>query len=157
MKLGVFGTTKASKGTSDEVAHMIQHYFRGRDLNPSSQEIPGAEGYGWWLTEGTAKIYIFVQETPSGAVLRITSPLVYIPEQNREKFYRQLLDINSNLSSCALSTHENIVLVVAQRPTLALDQEELDMLVWNVAFVADLLDNQLNQDFGARFYTEQSS
>ena len=152
--MGLFGTTKASKGSVDEVAEMIETYFRKRELNPANQQLPGAEGYGWWLTEGSAKVYVFVQETPTGAVLRITSPIVHIPEQNREAFYRKLLDINANLSSCALSTHDDIVLVVVQRPALALDQEELDTLVWNIAFVADLLDNQLANEFHARLYTD---
>lgn len=151
--MGIFGTQKASKGSIEQVAEMIESYFHRRQLDPKQQELPGAEGYGWWLTEGSAKIYIFVQDTASGPVLRITSPLVYIPESNRETFYRKLLDVNANLSSCSLATHENIVLVVAQRPTLALDQEELDALVWNVAFVADLLDDQLATEFKTRHYS----
>jgi hypothetical protein len=65
--------------------------------------------------------------------------------------------LNANLSSCALATHENIVLVVAQRPTLGLVQEELDELVWNVAYVADLLDNKLADEFQCRMYSEDPS
>ena len=149
----LFGAQKASKGTVDEVGHMIERFFRDRGQNPQEQQIKGAEGYGWWLTEGSARVYVFVQDTPSGTVLRVTSPLVYIPENNREAFYRKLLDINSGLSSCALGTHENVVLVVAQRPTLALDQEELEALVWNVAFVADLLDDRLATEFATRLYS----
>ncbi len=150
--MGMFGTQKASKGTVEQVAEMIQSYYRRRQLDPIEQELPGSEGYGWWLTEGSAKIYVFVQDTPSGPVLRITSPLVYIPETNQENFYRKLLDVNANLSSCALATHDQIVLVVAQRPTAMLDQEELDSLVWNVAFVADLLDDQLANEFNCQHF-----
>lgn len=150
--MGIFGTQKASKGTVEQVADMIESYYHKRELNPQQQELPGAEGYGWWLSEGSAKVYIFVQDTASGPVLRITSPLVHVPEDNREAFYRKLLDVNANLSSCALATHDNIVLVVAQRPTMALDQEELDSLVWNVAFVADLLDDQLASEFNTRHF-----
>lgn len=150
--MGIFGTTKASKGTVDEVGSMIEQYFRKRHLDPQDQQIEGAEGYGWWLTEGSAKVYIFVQETPTGPVLRITSPLVKVPDANKESFYRRLLDINSDLSGCAMATYQDVVLCVAQRPTLALDQEELDALVWNVAYVADLLDNKLAQEFNAPMY-----
>ena len=46
-----------------------------------------------------------------------------------EGFFRRLLDINTNLTSCALATHGEIVLIVSQRSTLALVQEELDELV----------------------------
>lgn len=154
--MGLFGTTKVNKGTVDEVAEMIETYFHKRELSPGNQQLPGAEGYGWWLTEGSAKVYIFVQDTPTGAVLRITSPIVHVPDGGREVFYRKLLDINANLSSCALATHDDIVLVVTQRPAMALDQEELDTLVWNIAFVADLLDNQLAAEFGCKLYAENT-
>jgi hypothetical protein len=81
---------------------------------------------------------------------------VFVPENNREAFFHRLLDINTNLTSCALATHGNIVLVVCQRQTLGLFQEELDELVWNVAYVADLLDNKLADEFKARMYSEDA-
>lgn len=150
--MGIFGTKKASHGTVEEVAHMVEQYYKKRGLDPAQHELEGSEGYGWWVTEGSARVYIFVQDTNTGPVLRITSPLVHVPDANREAFYRHLLDMNTDLSSCSLSTHEDIVLVVAQRPTAALDQEELDSLVWNVAYVADLLDDKLATEFHARMY-----
>src|SRR5262249_32749728 len=85
-------------------------------------------------------------------VLRISSPLVYTPETNREQLYKHLLELNNNLSSCALSIYNDLVLVVSQRPTLGLTQEEMDELVWNAAYVADLLDNKLAEQFGAKLY-----
>ncbi len=150
--MSLFGAHKASKGTIEEVAGMVEHYFSGRGLNAREQEIAGAEGCGWWLSEGSAKVYIFVQEAETGPVLRITSPIVNIPSQGRETFFRHLLDINSSLTCCALATHEDTVLVVAQRHTAQLDQEELDDMVWNVAYVADLLDDKLIKEFGALRY-----
>ena len=101
---------------------MVEQYFRRRGLDPNEHCLKDAAGYGWWITEGSAKIYVFIQDSPHGAVLRITSPLVFLPQDNRESCYRKLLDLNSNLSSCALSTHDDIVLVVAQRPREACEQ-----------------------------------
>ena len=152
--MGLFGTQKASRGCIDEVASMIAHYFKSRGMDPRQQELKAAEGCGWWLKQGTAKVYIFVQDAPGGPVLRLTSPLVYLPESNRESFYRKLLDINCNLNSCALAAHDNVVLVVAQRPTQGLIQEEVDELAWSVAYVADLLDHELAQEFGCKMYSE---
>jgi len=155
--MGLFGAQKVSKGLCDEAVAMVETYFRNRGLQPSEQELTGSEGFGWWLTEGSAKVYVFVQDSPNGAVLRITSPLVFVPAANREAFYRHLLDINTSLTSCALSTHGDIVLIVAQRPTIGMTQEELDELVWNTAYVADLLDNKLSEQFGARMYADETS
>jgi hypothetical protein len=94
-----------------------------------------------------------VQDAAGGPVIRITSPIVTLPEKGDvTAFYRHLLDVNSNLTSCALATSDNAVLVVAQRATAQLDQEELDSMIWNVAYVADLLDDKLVKEFGARRY-----
>ncbi|MBY0357410.1 MAG: YbjN domain-containing protein [Candidatus Obscuribacterales bacterium] len=133
---------------------MVENYFHGRGLQSSKQEIAGSEGCGWWLSEGSAKIYIFVQDSPAGPILRVTSPMVFIPEQNKEQFYRRLLDLNSNLTSCRLATYENYVLVISQRHTMGLNQEELDSSVWNVAYVADLMDDKLCKEFGTRLYRD---
>ncbi len=155
--MGLFGTHKVGKGLTEDAVGMVDNYFSRRGLELGKHQLKGSEGYGWWLTEGSAKVYVFIQDSPNGAVLRITSPLVHLPEQNREQMYRKMLDLNANLSSCALATHDNIVLVVAQRPTLGLVQEELDELVWNVAYVADLLDNKLADEFQCRMYSEEPS
>lgn len=150
--MGLFGAQKVSGSTLEEVTHLVQNYFKGRGLDHHRQELPGAEGCGWWLTEGSAKIYVFVHDSPAGPVLRITSPIVYIPEKNVEQFYRRLLDLNSNLGSCHLATYENYVLVVTQRQITGILQEEVDSMVWNVAYVADLLDDKLAAEFGTQLY-----
>lgn len=150
--MNLFGIKKVSKGTIEEVSSMIESYFASRNLLAKDHVLDSSDGCGWWVKQGTATVYIFVQETANGSVIRITSPLVKIPQTNREDFYRKLLDINSDLSACALSTHDEVVLVVTQRHTTGLDQEELDEIVWNVAYVADLLDEKLCREFGAEMY-----
>lgn len=155
--MGLFGTQHASKGTIEEVSAMVHRYLQERGMKPPLQELSAQEGCGWWLQQGSAKIYIFVQDSQSGGVIRITSPLVFVPEKNLEGFFRKILTLNADLSGCALALHDNIVLVKAQRHTAGLDQEELDELVWTVAYVADLLDNQLAAEFGAKIYSAASS
>lgn len=150
--MGLFGAQK-TQGLSTEARNMVEAYFRRRGLNPADHALSDASGLGWWLIEGSAKIFVFVQDGAQGAILRLTSPLVHLPEKNLEQFYRRLLDLNGTLSSCAISTHEDLALVVAQRPTFGLVQEELDDLVWHVAYVADLLDNKLAEEFGCKMYS----
>lgn len=156
--MGIFGAEKVSQVTAQDAKAMVESYFEKRGMKAADFQLSDAGGLGWWLMEGSAKVYILVQEGPkdvrgrSSSLIRITSPLVHVPESNKELFYRRLLDLNANLSLCALSTHEDVVLVVAQRPTANLDQEELDDLVWHVAYVADLLDNKLAAEYGCRLY-----
>lgn len=151
-------SSRISKGTVAEAAKMIDAYYASRGLKADEfrLNVQTANEMGWWLKEGSADLYIVIQESDNdgGAVLRISSPLVFAPQHNREIFYRRLLDINCNLTGCALATHDNIVLVIAQRHTLGLVQEELDELVWNTAFVADLLDDKLAKEFNVPLHSQ---
>ncbi len=157
--MGIFERHAVHKGTIAEVTVMIEGYFKHRGLDAEKHRLEDTNQLGWWLNEGSATVYILLRDNNDhhGAVLRISSPLVFVPKDNREAFYRRLLDINANLSSCALATHENTVLVVYQRPTLGLDQEELDELVWNAAYIADLLDDKLAEEYGAPMYSEAAA
>ena len=150
----MFGHNKVSNGSLEEAVHMVETYFRHREINPDQFKLQQSHEYGWWIKEGSAEVYIIVQpgNEQLGTVLRISSPLVYVPEANHEAFYRHLLELNSDLSSCSLSLYGDLVLVVSQRPTLGLFQEELEELVGNAAYVADVLDNKLAENFGARLY-----
>jgi hypothetical protein len=154
--MGLFNSQKVSDGSVHEASAMIENYYRHRGLNPDQHRLQSSEDVGWWLKEGSAEVFVVLQESidGTGAVLRISSPLVFLPAENREAFYRRLLDINNSLSSCALATFGELVLVVSQRSTKGLIQEELDELVWNAAYVADLLDNKLCDEFGAKLYSE---
>src|SRR5271170_2153551 len=152
----LFSQNKTSHGTLSEAIHMVETYFKHRGLDPDQFKLQESHENGWWLQEGSAEIYIIVQSGNEevGTVLRISSPLVYLPDNNREELYRHLLELNNNLSSCALSIYNDLVLVVSQRPTLGLSQEEMDELVGNAAYVADLLDNKLAANYGARLYSQ---
>jgi hypothetical protein len=38
-----------------------------------------------------------------------------------------------------------------------MSQDELDELVWNTAYIADLMDNKLNEEYNAPMYTESGN
>lgn len=152
--MGLFGTKKAQKGTVESVLEMIEKYFKRRHLDMDGHALDDGEGYGWWLMEGSAKIYVFIQDSPRGVVLRITSPILHFPHHNREMFFLRCLDINRELSCCSLAVYEEIVLVTAQRPIEGLDQEELNTIIWNVSNAADVFDDMLSREFDCRVYND---
>lgn len=154
--MGLFGARKVSEGTVAQVTKLVENFFQKIRFNPHQQQIQSARGFGWWIGRGSAIIYIFVQESEKGGVyLRVVSPIVYLPKENLIAFYRKMLDINNDLVNCALATDKDVVLLVSQRPTLGLDQEELDDIVSTLAQTADGLDHELNKEFGCRIYSEQ--
>ena len=136
---------------------MINEYYKRRGLESKNHGVPGCEGYGWWITEGSAKIYIFVQDDRIGTVIRVHSPILNFPEKNREAFFLRLLEINRDLSGCSVSAFDGVIMVGGQRPIVGLDQEELNSLIWSVSYAADMLDDQLNEEFGAPIYKEAES
>src|SRR5271156_4350310 len=98
-----FSKNKSSHGTLNEAVHMIETYFRHRGLDPNQFKLQESHENGWWIKEGSAEVYIIVQpgNEEVGTVLRISSPLVYLPKKNQEQFFGHLLQLNNNLSSCA--------------------------------------------------------
>lgn len=85
---------------------------------------------------------------------RIFSPILYLPSENILPFYLRCLEINRELLTCALCTHEDKVTLVSQRPIEGLDPEELEGTVNYLAAVADDLDNKLADEFGAKLCGE---
>lgn len=152
--MGLFGTKKASKVSIDQVVGMVHEYYRRRGLELAGHTVEATEGYGWWITEGSAKVYIFVQEVQGGPVVRVNSPILHFPEENREAFFLRLLEINRDLSYCCVAAFDDVIIVSGQRPILGLDQEELNDLIWNVSYVADKLDDDLAEEFHARIFTQ---
>ncbi len=152
--LGIFGTTKAKPSTWQEVAEMVRSNFRRRRLDLDAHELGDCSGWGWWLKSGTATVYIFVQDEPTGPVVRATSPILHFPQAGREQFFHRLLEINRDLSTCCLASYQEVVLVTGQRPIEGLDAEELQFLIGNVARVSDELDTSLSRQFDAQRYQE---
>jgi len=155
--MGLFGTKQPPKGTVESVVSMLSAYFKRRNLEIDGHVLDGDnESCGWWLKEGSAKVYIFLQEDKSGnIVLRVTSPIVHFPDLDREAFFLRCLELNQDLSCCSLSAHEEIILVTSQRPIAGLDPEELNTLIWNVSHAADVIDDLFSQQFNCRVYDDR--
>jgi hypothetical protein len=154
--VSIFGPPEVSPGSVEQVFHMIEHIFKNRELDPHEHQVDSQQPGAWWLSEQDSIIYIYVHETTTGPTLRVTSPILNLPAANREQFYRRLLDLNTDLSSCGLATYKDIVLVVAQRHTDGLTEQELDDIVSNTGFVGTTVAAKLRSEFGAAAYTVPS-
>lgn len=143
------------QGTPAEVSAMIEAFFSKIGMNAHQQQIRTNNGVGWTVMRGSAIVYILVLPSDMGPLLRIVSPIVYMPAQNLVPFYRKLLDVNSGLVECALAMDKDVVICVSTRPTRGLGQDELDELISLVSGAADGLDHELNKEFGARVYSQE--
>jgi len=79
--MGIFSQSKSGRVQAQEAQAMVESYYQKRGLNPQDHLLSDDQGIGYWLVEGSAKIYIFIQpaSNDSGAILRITSPIIYLP------------------------------------------------------------------------------
>ncbi|HXE72233.1 MAG TPA: YbjN domain-containing protein, partial [Candidatus Nitrosotenuis sp.] len=125
--------------------------LRSQGVDPARLLLAEGEGSTSWLVKAhTALVVISVFEVSGQGYLRITSPIVYVPADRREHFYRRLLDLNSEMVSAALATVGDVVHVVSVRPLQDLDPTEADDLIRRVCYYADMLLDRLGGEFGAQ-------
>ena len=97
--MGIFGTKQAKRVSVDETYKMIASYYKRRGFEIDEHQLPECDGYGWWIMEGSAKVYIFLQEEERGHVIRVNAPVCHFPQDHNERFFRTLLEINRDLSA----------------------------------------------------------
>lgn len=155
--MGLFGTKKVKETTIGDCMGMIESFFRKIGTDASSQRLRDKETTGWWAQRGSAAIFIMLNDHDGMTTLRIVSPLLYLPQENILPFYRRCLEINLGLLNCALGVTGDKVVLATERPIEGLDPEELEGTLNFLSAVADDLDNQLADEFGAKLYTEGPS
>ncbi|HEX2622285.1 MAG TPA: YbjN domain-containing protein, partial [Phototrophicaceae bacterium] len=94
------------------------------DVNAGEARAHSLDGFRWLFPWGSVTVEVnVVQRGPQG-FFQVSSPLVFVPDQNLEAFYRSLLDHNMEMTSAALGVHDNIVYVFSERPLMGMDTEE---------------------------------
>jgi hypothetical protein len=149
--MALFSKKDNKKITTQDAVQMVEQFLQKVGLNPSQHRIEDPSAPAWGIVRGSAQVYISVIHRDEGdPFLRIYSPMLYLPSDNILPFYRRCLEINKELFNCALSVHEDKVLLISQRSILGLDPEELEGTLNFLSSVADDLDNKLADEFGAK-------
>jgi type III secretion system-like peptide-binding chaperone len=137
-----------------EATRLVGEVLAKIGLDDRPKTLRDGKGFGWSIRRGSAVVFITVNRVDGQAYFRLVSPILYLPTENLLPLYRTLLGINMDLTSAALAVHEDRVCVVSERPVLGLDAVEADDLIKRVSYYADVLDNKLSAEFGARLYTD---
>ena len=128
---------------------MIDAYLaRYASVLPDVLEPLDATGYAQ-IKRGTIPIGVNVLE--DNGVLMVLAPLMAVPDERREAFYRKLLELSflaTSDAAFAIDGTKDLVYVRALRRLSGLDYEELEALLQTVGAVADDWDEQLRQEFG---------
>lgn len=128
---------------------MVDAYL-ARYSDTVGMEIAALDATGYTqVKRGSAHIGINVLE--DNGVLMFLAPIMEVPSEGRERFYRKLLELSflaTNDAAFAIDGAKNQVYVRALRRLSALDYEEFEDLLGTVGAVADEWDDALKQDFG---------
>ncbi len=147
------GVRKAKNERSiRQCTRIIDEVFKQFGLDPGKNQIREKNVIGWIAKRGKAVIYILLNENKRLNTLRIISPMVYIPEKNREAFLRRCLETNFSIINCALAVSKDFVSIVFERPLTGLNPEEVAYSVDNLSRLADDLEKDLKKEFGAKYY-----
>lgn len=109
--------------------------------------------HSWSLRLGSAHIFMDLLEENGESLLRIDSPLLIVPEDNREDLFAWLLQLNHSLAEAAFSLFNDEVHLVSTRPLEDLDPSEVRRIITRLSACADELDDELSTEFGARLWT----
>lgn len=122
---------------------MVDDYLARLGLPPLDEN-----GYSM-ARQGSANIAVNVLD--EHGVLLLLAPVMPVPKEGREAFYRRLLEL-SFLSTAdaafAIDAAKDLVFVRALRRLSGLEFEEFDVLLGVVGKVADEWDDVLKREFG---------
>ncbi|HOH50247.1 MAG TPA: YbjN domain-containing protein [Candidatus Hydrogenedentes bacterium] len=106
--------------------------------------------------KGSAMTFVsFITEEDNDIYLMVWSPLVYLPKENFVAFYRYLLDRNNEMICPArLVTDGDVVELEAVFDTDFLSDDVIRYLVLMVLNAADILDDELVNEFGVKRWTD---
>ena len=134
-----------------DATEMVNDYIRrfGETVGVTLDPLDG-KGYAE-VRRGSATVGINVLD--DHGVLLFLSRIMDVPEDEREKFYRRLLELNflSTSDACfAVDEERDAVYLRALRRLGGLDYEEFEDLLHTVATVADEWDDRLAELFGPK-------
>ena len=137
--------------TEEECVEMIEKFLEERGLDPKHNTNKTKEYISWNVSKGSASIYIYINiADPEFKTIRVVSPIISLPDENILPLYRRCLELNMDLCGAALAVFEDTIVVISERPIEGLDSSELDWILDHLAYVADELDDQFADEFGAK-------
>ncbi len=157
--MGLLGDIAQVFGSKDRTVEdcesMIEDLLMSIDSDIIDAREETHEAIGWTLSRGSAQVFIYLSKDEEAPTVRIVSPILYLPPDKLLPFYRRCLELNMKLLNCAIAAQENLIFIVNERPSYGLDEEELVGTLDYLSSVADELDDELAQEFGATRFTDR--
>lgn len=126
---------------------MIEGIIRSLGVDPATTR--GNQPGSWSLVRGSAKVYIdcWNIESQGRAYFQVMSPIMKVPETNKETFFYDLLSFNDKLFSCAFAIYNDWAWIKMIREVDGMDEAEATAILQRVGSYADQYDDLLKQHY----------
>ena len=155
--MGLFGSRRRPQqqlSTLERHAATVEGILSSIGVDPKDAKMDTDEGFGWSFKRGSALIEIYIAEQEGREYLQLLSPIIHLPPAGLLPLYRRLLELNLSLTNASLGVYLDVVYVFSERPLAGLDSKEADFIIKQISEYADLMDNQLINEFGGRLYNQ---
>ena len=129
---------------------IVENCIRKLGLDPLT--VRTERSGSWRLVKGSANVYIdcWYIEREGRSYFQVLSPIMKIPENQKESFYYDLLSFNDTLFSCAFTLHNDWAWIKMIRECDGLDENEAFSILTRVGNYADQYDDLLKQHYNGQ-------
>lgn len=119
----------------------------GVEVEPARGQKPGQ----WNLSKGSVNVWIDIwqiEQEENRAYFQVMSPVMDLPETNREALFRELLTINDQLFGVAFTLFEEKIWLKVIRECEGLNHEEALSMILRIGNYSDEYDDYLINKYG---------
>lgn len=131
---------------------LLESVVRKLGLDPKKVERSSDDQHVTFAVKrGSANVVISTGSANGARYVRVAAPVLVPPDDadKRAALYQRLLELNAaGLSNAAFGLLDGRVIVVSERPAVALQEVEVEQMVRHLAAVADTFDDKLVAEFG---------
>lgn len=133
---------------------LVEKFFTSVGADPNEYVVDEDENVkSWRIFRGSSISFIHLNFTEK--ILRIASPIIFLPQNNILALYRECLEINFTLPNCTIYAKDEVIGIAHYRPLEGLDYEEFSATVDILSGVSDDLDDIFKEKYGAIRYTDE--
>jgi hypothetical protein len=104
----------------------------------------------WNLKRGETELWVdlWYVEEENHTYFQVMTPLVSIPEENKEAFYRELLDLNYQMIGSHFVTYKDGVYIKITKEAETLTSDELVLILNRIGYYGEVFEEGFIKKFG---------
>jgi hypothetical protein len=129
----------------------IESVLRKLGLDPAKSKVRDEESNrAWGMLRGSAQVLLMVSGADQGAWVRVIAPVTKLPaEDKRRAFFEKLLELNARaMRNASFGLLNDGVVIVSERPSEGLDENEVEQILKHVGALADHYDDEFIKEYG---------